>query len=1360
MYIGNRKSHMSADTGEQPHEHTLCESFPEPGTVSSHVKIDARKKLHECTICKASFSRSDNLKRHVKTHTGEKPFQCTICQDSFSRSGTLKSHMRTHTGEKPHECTVCKTAFSRSDKLKSHMRTHTGEKPHVCGICKASFSWSDGLRSHMRAHSGERPHRCTICEASFSQSGALKTHIRTHTGERPYECKICHTSFSGSGNLTCHMRTHTGERPYRCTFCDASFSLSGTLKCHIRTHTGENPFKCSLCEASFSLSGNLKNHMRTHTGERPYQCSLCESSFSLSGNLKSHMKTHTRGKNSVSEKTKNMKGESPHRFIHCKTLCSIPDDPNNQIQWSSCTGVKSKHSLAAANIPKQHFLGYMLFTPHEVRAIENTPKDCPFILLGAGKPPSTSSLKKRRQSAELQKRNSSPLESQTELKLETLHALVAANLGLAVRHAKKCLARDIEGEGLPICGVSIGVSIIVSKHMAAIVYKWEEEDALPLDWTVSEVVLVKGIMSRNASFVSLVRFYLGLPVELARGMATRRGSPEEDLVATDEEERGLRIEERERLLRWKYSYLDALDLGHGHWRLPTASLSKVLPMTDENRVRVTGTGRGLADILSRTSGFRSLCPLLLGGTRRLLVWDRSRGASPPLYTWPPSSMMVLRVAGYVLAASTSADGVPSHFEIVEAISFLELGEPPRNGIEDLGFVFVFLILVLHILVWRHKALACMMAMLIGTLCLFWSWILGSIVPITSPSSPSPWILLGNITAANSETWGISLIVWGAIWSDGQPELVERQGNINSGKYVSIFKEGNIPVFSSDENGFADVVPVEESDSDFFNGEVRMNDVKEQRLSVKFCVKLGKTPTETFALLNMAYGDIAMKRVTCFRWHKHFKNDQQSNEDGMYPLVLQRAHGHQRYKTMLETSYRKEIEIIVNEENTVGNSGKTYQQENIGSLASTGSVKCEDASYPKTSYVNIIIEKDHTCRIYGTPLSSSSHWDTDMKTHDIENHWEAITFVSAFPQLPYLDVHTQAHVDDESQSFASHETSFSQSGCMKTDERPPSYTTYIPAFPHLPYVYIQARSHGDEAPHSFSHLSKEIYKCTFCEASFSQASKLKRHLTIHSEKDTHTCSFCGDSFSQSSELNSHLSTHFSKKTHKCSLCEASFSDSRTLTVHIRTHTGEKPFQCPLCESAFSQSGSLSAHIRRHTGEKPYKCDYCQTLFTESGNLRRHLRVHTGERPYRCSVCKASFTTSRSLKIHFRSHTGEKPYKCLLCEASFAVSGSLTIHMRTHTGERPYKCRVCEAAFSEQGNLKTHMRTHTGEKPNKCPLCKASFSHSGTLKDHMKVHTGEKPFHCSLCMASFTQSSNLKTHLKTHIVNDKNQNKCTL
>ena len=58
----------------------------------------------------------------------------------------------------------------------------------------------------------------------------------------------------------------------------------------------------------------------------------------------------------------------------------------------------------------------------------------------------------------------------------------------------------------------------------------------------------------------------------------------------------------------------------------------------------------------------------------------------------------------------------------------------------------------------------------------------------------------------------------------------------------------------------------------------MDSLKEQRIGVKFCVKLGKSATETVAMLNATYGDVAMKFIACFKWHERFKGGRQLIDD--------------------------------------------------------------------------------------------------------------------------------------------------------------------------------------------------------------------------------------------------------------------------------------------------------------------------------------------------------------------------------------------------------------------------------------------------------------------------------------------------
>ena len=53
---------------------------------------------------------------------------------------------------------------------------------------------------------------------------------------------------------------------------------------------------------------------------------------------------------------------------------------------------------------------------------------------------------------------------------------------------------------------------------------------------------------------------------------------------------------------------------------------------------------------------------------------------------------------------------------------------------------------------------------------------------------------------------------------------------------------------------------------------------EQRYTIKFCVKLNKSATETFASLTEAYGDATLSRTMVFKWHKAFKEGRESVED--------------------------------------------------------------------------------------------------------------------------------------------------------------------------------------------------------------------------------------------------------------------------------------------------------------------------------------------------------------------------------------------------------------------------------------------------------------------------------------------------
>ena len=59
---------------------------------------------------------------------------------------------------------------------------------------------------------------------------------------------------------------------------------------------------------------------------------------------------------------------------------------------------------------------------------------------------------------------------------------------------------------------------------------------------------------------------------------------------------------------------------------------------------------------------------------------------------------------------------------------------------------------------------------------------------------------------------------------------------------------------------------------------RREDTLKERYTIKFCFKLGKNATETYGMLQTAFGASCMNRAWVFEWHKRFKEGRESVRD--------------------------------------------------------------------------------------------------------------------------------------------------------------------------------------------------------------------------------------------------------------------------------------------------------------------------------------------------------------------------------------------------------------------------------------------------------------------------------------------------
>ena len=91
--------------------------------------------------------------------------------------------------------------------------------------------------------------------------------------------------------------------------------------------------------------------------------------------------------------------------------------------------------------------------------------------------------------------------------------------------------------------------------------------------------------------------------------------------------------------------------------------------------------------------------------------------------------------------------------------------------------------------------------------------------------------------------------------------------------------------------------------------------REQRANLKFLAKLGKTPSESFAILQQVYGEETMPRTRAFEWHKRFKEGREEVEDDPWsgrPSTSRRADNIERVKQMVRADRRLMVWMIAEE----------------------------------------------------------------------------------------------------------------------------------------------------------------------------------------------------------------------------------------------------------------------------------------------------------------------------------------------------------------------------------------------------------------------------------------------------------------
>lgn len=92
---------------------------------------------------------------------------------------------------------------------------------------------------------------------------------------------------------------------------------------------------------------------------------------------------------------------------------------------------------------------------------------------------------------------------------------------------------------------------------------------------------------------------------------------------------------------------------------------------------------------------------------------------------------------------------------------------------------------------------------------------------------------------------------------------------------------------------------------------------EQRVSIKFCVRLNKSASETHHLLQQAYGDEVMSGARVFDWHGRFKEGREDVRDDVRsgrPVTHRTKENMQRIKDLFCSNRQLTVRMMAEELN--------------------------------------------------------------------------------------------------------------------------------------------------------------------------------------------------------------------------------------------------------------------------------------------------------------------------------------------------------------------------------------------------------------------------------------------------------------
>ena len=285
------------------------------------------------------------------------------------------------------------------------------------------------------------------------------------------------------------------------------------------------------------------------------------------------------------------------------------------------------------------------------------------------------------------------------------------------------------------------------------------------------------------------------------------------------------------------------------------------------------------------------------------------------------------------------------------------------------------------------------------------------------------------------------------------------------------------------------------------------------------------------------------------------------------------------------------------------------------------------------------------------------------------------------------------------------------------------------------------------------ISSNYFSCTLCRKIFSSKHALSKHTSNHKREKRSRCSLCEKAFYTNKDVIRHINAvHKNLRPFSCTVCSVSFTEKSKLNKHVKT---QRHKMAEICTDSYSVSPqeiktgfqSLQNYMfeSKHSTHSPSlddnKAETPPLQGDDNGksNVTQNIRSEASakQKPFSCSLCNQSFLRKYSVIKHINSvHKKLKPHSCPLCNKSFTQKYQRDFHLRCvqhqnkSKSEKPPSCHLCGKQFYKRFNLKQHVNSvHKKLRPFLCTFCGQSFSLKRNRNHHVShVHeaTGEVHF----------------------------------